>query len=593
MRPKPKDTQKSANFFDSWKRMIQYSQKYWKGFLLAIIFAAGGNILNVIGPDRLAAMTDVISAGLKTTIDMAAIRKIGFSVIFLYGFGGLLTLIQGWIMVNITQNITRSLRTDISDKINRLPMAYFSHTTVGDTLSRVTNDVDTIGRALNMSVQNLISSGTMMIGTLVMMFITNIWLTLTAIGATLIGLLAIGIITRFSQKYFVEQQNDLGAINGQIEETFAGHTIVKVYNGEEMVRKEFTEMNKQLRESGFKSQALSSLMSPIMTFIGNFGYVAVAVMGALLTMNGNISFGVVVAFIIYVRLFTQPLSQIAQGIQSLQSAAAAGERVFSMLDEEEMEDESAKTKEIKDAKGYVEFSNVQFSYGEDEPPVIKDFSAVAKPGQKIAIVGHTGAGKTTIVNLLTRFYEINKGDIFIDGISTQEITRENLHDQFCMVLQDTWVFEGTVRENLIYNTQNVPDEKMIEASKAVGFDFFVRTLAKGYDTVLDEKISLSQGQKQQLTIARAIIADKPMLILDEATSSVDTRTELKIQKAMDALMEGRTSFVIAHRLSTIKNADTILVMDNGDIIEKGSHEELMAKNGFYTDLYNSQFEHAS
>lgn len=593
MRPSQKSTKTSENFFDNWKRMIQYSQRYWKGLLLAILFAAGGNILTVLGPDRLADMTDTISAGLKTSIDMTAIRNIAFSILFLYGFGGLLNLLQGWIMVNITQNITRSLRADIANKINRLPMAYFSNTTVGDTLSRVTNDVDTIGRALNMSVQNLISSGTMMLGTLIMMLLTNIWLTLTAIGATAIGLISIGIITRFSQKYFVQQQNHLGAINGQIEETFSGHTVVKVYNGEEMVRKEFTDMNNQLKESGFKSQALSSLMSPIMTFIGNFGYVAVAVLGALLTMNGTVSFGVVVAFIMYVRLFTQPLSQIAQSVQSLQSAAAAGERVFSMLDAEEMADESAKTEEIIDTKGYVEFSNVQFSYGKDEPPVIKDFSAVANPGQKIAIVGHTGAGKTTIVNLLMRFYEINRGEISIDGLSTQEITKENLHDQFCMVLQDTWVFEGTVRENLIYNAQNISDKEMIEASKAVGLDFFVRTLSKGYDTLLDEKVSLSQGQKQQLTIARAIIANRPMLILDEATSSVDTRTELKIQEAMDALMEGRTTFVIAHRLSTIKNADTILVMDNGDIIEKGSHEDLMAQNGFYKDLYNSQFDNVS
>lgn len=593
MRPSQKSTKTSENFFDNWKRMIQYSQRYWKGLLLAILFAAGGNILTVLGPDRLADMTDTISAGLKTSIDMTAIRNIAFSILFLYGFGGLLNLLQGWIMVNITQNITRSLRADIANKINRLPMAYFSNTTVGDTLSRVTNDVDTIGRALNMSVQNLISSGTMMLGTLIMMLLTNVWLTLTAIGATAIGLISIGIITRFSQKYFVQQQNHLGAINGQIEETFSGHTVVKVYNGEEMVRKEFTDMNNQLKESGFKSQALSSLMSPIMTFIGNFGYVAVAVLGALLTMNGTVSFGVVVAFIIYVRLFTQPLSQIAQAVQSLQSAAAAGERVFSMLDAEEMADESAKTKEIIDTKGYVEFSNVQFSYGKDEPPVIKDFSAVANPGQKIAIVGHTGAGKTTIVNLLMRFYEINRGEISIDGLSTQEITKENLHNQFCMVLQDTWVFEETVRENLIYNAQNISDKEMIEASKAVGLDFFVRTLSKGYDTLLDEKVSLSQGQKQQLTIARAIIANRPMLILDEATSSVDTRTELKIQEAMDALMEGRTTFVIAHRLSTIKNADTILVMDNGDIIEKGSHEDLMAQNGFYKDLYNSQFDNVS
>lgn len=593
MRRRQDITDKPNNFFDTWVKLIKYSRKHWLGLLFAVLLAAGGNILTVIGPDRLADMTDVIAAGMETNIDLTAVTNIGLSLLLLYGFGGLFNLIQGWIMVSVTQNISKSLRTDISNKINRLPMAYFSNTTVGDTLSRVTNDVDTIGRALNMSVQNLISSGTMLIGSFVMMLLTNGWLTLTAVGATLVGLLLMGIILSTSQKYFVQQQNHLGTINGQIEETYSGHTIVKVYNGEEIVRKDFMNMNKKLRDSGFKAQALSSLMMPIMTFIGNFGYVAVSVVGALLTINGSISFGVVVAFIMYVRLFTQPLSQIAQAVQALQSAAAAGERVFDMLEEEEMEDERYKTKKIKEVKGQVEFSNVQFSYDKNETPVIKDFSALAQPGQKVAIVGHTGAGKTTIVNLLMRFYEIDQGEISIDGVSIQDITKDNLHEQFCMVLQDTWVFEGTVRDNLIYNTPNVSNEEMVQASEAVGFDHFARTLPQGYDTLLDEKVRLSHGQKQQLTIARAIIADKPMLILDEATSSVDTRTELKIQEAMDALMEGRTTFVIAHRLSTIKNADTILVMDEGDIIESGNHEELMAQNGFYTDLYNSQFEHAS
>jgi ATP-binding cassette subfamily B protein len=593
MRRRQDITDKPNNFFDTWVKLIKYSRNHWLGLLFAVLLAAGGNILTVIGPDRLADMTDVIAAGMETNIDLTAVTSIGLSLLLLYGFGGLFNLIQGWIMVSVTQNISKSLRTDISNKINRLPMAYFSNTTVGDTLSRVTNDVDTIGRALNMSVQNLISSGTMLIGSFVMMLLTNGWLTLTAVGATLVGLLLMGIILSISQKYFVQQQNHLGTINGQIEETYSGHTIVKVYNGEEIVRKDFMDMNKKLRDSGFKAQALSSLMMPIMTFIGNFGYVAVSVVGALLTINGSISFGVVVAFIMYVRLFTQPLSQIAQAVQALQSAAAAGERVFDMLEEDEMEDERYKTKKIEEVKGQVEFSNVQFSYDKNEKPVIKNFSALAQPGQKVAIVGHTGAGKTTIVNLLMRFYEIDQGEISIDGVSIQDITKDNLHEQFCMVLQDTWVFEGTVRDNLIYNTPDVSNEEMVQASEAVGFDHFARTLPKGYDTLLDEKVRLSHGQKQQLTIARAIIADKPMLILDEATSSVDTRTELKIQEAMDALMEGRTTFVIAHRLSTIKNADTILVMDEGDIIESGNHEELMAQNGFYTDLYNSQFEHAS
>lgn len=593
MRRQQTETEKPKNFFDTWKKLLKYSRRHWGGLLIAILFAAGGNILTVIGPARLADMTDVITAGIETNIDLTAVRDIGLSLLLLYGLGGLFTLLQGWIMVGITQTISKSLRSDISNKINRLPMAYFSETTVGDTLSRVTNDVDTIGRALNMSVQNLISSGTMLFGSLVMMLLTNGLLTLTTIGTTLVGLLLMGTIMANSQKYFVQQQNHLGTINGQIEETYSGHTVVRVYNSEERARQDFLAMNEKLRDSGFKAQALSSLMMPIMTFIGNFGYVAVSIVGALLTINGNISFGVIVAFILYVRLFTQPLAQIAQAVQALQSAAAAGERVFDMLEEEEMIDESYKTTHINRAEGNVAFKNVQFSYDETAEPVIKNFSAVAEPGQKVAIVGHTGAGKTTIVNLLMRFYEIDSGEIYIDHLPIHSLTRENVREQFCMVLQDTWVFEGTVRENLVYNTPNVSEEEMVQACEAVGIASFIQGLSNGYETVLDDRTSLSQGQRQQFTIARAIIADKPMLILDEATSSVDTRTELKIQEAMDALMEGRTTFVIAHRLSTIKDADTILVMDEGDIVESGSHNELMAQKGFYTDLYNSQFENAS
>lgn len=593
MRQGPQVTERTENFSENWIKLIKYSKNYWLALLIAVLLAAGGNILTVIAPTRLGQMTNVIEEGIQTSIDMNAVTVIGLSLVALYGFGGLFTLLQGWIMASVTQNISKNLRSDISDKINKLPMSYFSETTVGDTLSRVTNDIDTIGRALNMSVQNLISSGTMLVGSFIMMLLTNGLMTLTAVGAIIIGLILMGLIMSRSQKYFVAQQNHLGAINGLIEETYSGHTIVKAYNGEKMVRKDFTEMNQNLRDSGFKAQALSSLMMPIMTFIGNFGYVAVCVVGALLVLNGTIPFGVIVAFILYVRYFTQPLAQIAQAFQALQSAAAAGERVFEMLEEDEMADESHKTKRIENIEGSVEFSNVQFSYKNSTEPVIKDFSAKAQPGQKIAIVGHTGAGKTTIVNLLMRFYEIDKGNITIDGISIHDIPKNNLHEQFCMVLQDTWIFEGTIRENLVYNTSDVSEEDLVRATKAVGIDYFIRTLPEGYDTVLNEKANLSQGQKQQLTIARAIIADKPMLILDEATSSVDTRTEMKIQEAMDLLMEGRTSFVIAHRLSTIRNADLILVMDNGDIIEKGTHEELMKQNGFYTDLYNSQFEHAN
>lgn len=583
-------TEKPKNFSDTGIKLVKYSRDHWIRLLFAVFLAAGGNILTVIGPSRLAAMTDIVSTGINSTIDMNAVNRIGVSLIVIYGLSGIFNLLQGWIMVTVTQTISQWLRTDISHKINRLPMSYFSNTTVGDTLSRMTNDIDTIGRALNMSVQNILSSGTMLLGSLVMMLLTNGIMTLTAVGATSIGLILMFVIMSKSQQYFVAQQSHLGAVNGQVEETYSGHTIVKAYNGETIVRKEFLGMNESLRDSSFKAQALSSLMMPIMTFVGNFGYVAVSIVGAYLTLNGTISFGVVVAFIMYVRYFTQPLSQIAQGVQSLQSAAAAGERVFNILEEEEMANEDHKEAKLQNVQGEVEFKNVQFSYDKDAEPVINDFSAQAKPGQKIAIVGHTGAGKTTIVNLLMRFYEIDSGDITIDGISIQEIPKDNLHEQFSMVLQDTWVFEGTVRDNLVYNTANVSEEDLLNATEAVGIAHFIRTLPHGYDTVLDEKANLSHGQRQQLTIARAIIAKKPMIILDEATSSVDTRTEIKIQEAMDMLMEGRTTFVIAHRLSTIRDADLILVMENGNIIETGSHEELMENDGYYTDLYNSQFE---
>ena len=592
MRQTPEVNDKPDNFLDNWKKLIKYSNKYWMALFASVFLAAGGNILNVLAPYQMGRMTDVIEAGIGAVLDMDAIMSIGLILVFLYGMGGLFNLIQGWIMAGVTQRISEDLRSDISTKINKLPMSYFSKTTVGDTLSRVTNDVDTIGRALNMSVQNLISAITMLVGSFIMMLITNVTLTFTAVASSAIGLLLMTLIMSRSQKYFVAQQNHLGAVNGLVEETYSGHMIVKSYNAEALVRNDFTTMNEDLRSSGFKAQALSSLMMPIMTFVGNLGYLAVCVVGAALALNGSIPFGVIVVFILYVRLFTQPLSQIAQSFQALQSAAAAGERVFDMLEADEMEDETNKTLQIDTIKGEVEFKHVNFSYEDSPEPVIKDFSAIAKPGQKIAIVGHTGAGKTTIVNLLMRFYEIDSGVITIDGISIQDLPKDTLREQFTMVLQDTWVFEGTIRENLVYNNDKVTEADLVEASKAVGIHHFVQTLPKGYDTYLDEKVSLSTGQKQQLTIARAILADKPMLILDEATSSVDTRTEVKIQEAMDMLMEGSTTFVIAHRLSTIRNADLILVMDEGNIIESGTHDELISQNGFYEDLYNSQFEQA-
>ena len=525
-------------------------------------------------------------------IDLERIVRIAAILICLYVVGAMLSTFQGWTMATVTQKVSRRLREDISKKINRLPMGYYHHNSTGDVLSRVTNDVDTIATSLNMSVGTLVSAVTLFFGSLVMMLLTNVVMAVTGVLSTLLGFVLMLLIMRRSQRHFSRQQKNLGALNGHIEEMYSGHTVVKAYNGEEKASEEFHRLNERLRGSGFKAQALSGLMMPIMTFIGNFGYVAVCVVGAALAMNGNISFGVIVSFIMYIRYFTQPLSQIAQAMQSMQSAGAASSRVFEFLEAEEMEDESHKTATLEDVEGNVSFSHVRFGY-EPDKTIIHDFSAEAKAGQKIAIVGPTGAGKTTLINLLMRFYEIGGGEIRIDGVPTSAMKRETVHSQFCMVLQDTWLFEGTVRENLVYCSENCSEEKMEAACRAVGLDHFIRTLPNGYDTVLNDQVSLSQGQKQQLTIARAMIADKPILILDEATSSIDTRTEQKIQQAMDELMKGRTSFVIAHRLSTIKNADLILVLKDGDVIESGTHEALMEKNGFYAELYNSQFDQAA
>ncbi len=543
--------------------------------------------------DAMDQLPDSVYSLIKPEINMEEVARIGILLIGLYALSYILSAVQGWIMATITQRVSKQLRSDISRKISRLPMAFYNRTTTGDVLSRVTNDVDMIGQSLNQSFGNLITSIILFFGSLLMMLLTNGWMTLTAVGASVLGFVIMFAIMGKSQKYFSRQQRRLGEINGHIEEIYAGHTVVKAYNGEEAAQKTFDRMNDDLRESGFRAQCLAGMMMPIMMFIGNLGYVAVCVVGGALALNGKIGFGVIVAFMIYVRYFTQPLQQIAQAVQSLQSAAAAGERVFEFLEAEEMEDESGKTAVLDNIRGEVEFDHVQFGYEDTDTTLIHDFSAKAKPGQKIAIVGPTGAGKTTMVNLLMRFHEIQGGEIRIDGVSTKDFTREAVHSGFCMVLQDTWIFEGTLRENLVYCTENVSDEKIQQACKAVGLDHFIRTLPDGYDTMLSDQLNLSQGQKQQLTIARAMIADKPMLILDEATSSVDTRTEQKIQTAMDQLMQNRTSFVIAHRLSTIKNADLILVMKNGDIIESGTHDELLSQNGFYAELYNSQFEQAS
>lgn len=527
---------------------------------------------------------------IKPSVDTDRILVIAITLVAFYALSYILSAAQSWIMATITQRISKQMRSDISHKINRLPMWFYNRTTTGDVLSRVTNDVDMIGQSLNQSIGNLLTAVILFVGSLFMMLVTNGWMTLTAVAASLIGFAVMTAIMSRSQKYFTRQQRHLGEINGHIEEIYAGHTVVKAYNGEDAAQKTFDEMNTKLCDSGFKAQCLSGLMMPIMNFIGNLGYVAVCVVGGALALNGKIGFGVIVAFMMYVRYFTQPLSQIAQSVQSLQSAAAAGERVFEFLEAEEMENEDGKLSDIGKVSGNVEFDHVKFGYEDSDKIVIHDFSASAKPGQKIAIVGPTGAGKTTMVNLLMRFHELKSGEIRIDGIPTSKMKRETVHSQFCMVLQDTWLFEGTVRENLVYCTEGVSDQKMQEACRAVGLDHFIRTLPHGYDTVLNDQVNLSQGQKQQLTIARAMIADKPMLILDEATSSVDTRTEQQIQSAMDKLMENRTSFVIAHRLSTIKNSDLILVLKDGDIIESGTHEELLNKGGFYAELYNSQFD---
>lgn len=585
--------EKSKDFKGTWMKIIRYCKRYLAVIVVALICAVAGTILTILGPDKLSDLTKVITEGIATGIDMDRIKSIGLTLVAFYVGSAILSFGQQFIMATVTQNVTKQLRSDISGKINRLPMAYYNKTSTGDVLSRVTNDVDMISQSMNQSIGNLVSAVALFFGSLIMMFKTNVIMTLTAVIATMIGFGLMSLITSHSQKYFSRQQANLGALNGHIEEIYSGHTVVKAYNGEKNAKKVFDELNNNLRDSAFKAQSLSGLMQPLMAFIGNFGYVAVCVMGAVLTMKGYIGFEVIVAFMMYIRLFTQPLAQIAQATQSLQSAAAAGERVFAFLGAEEMSDESDKTEKLGKAEGYVDFEHVKFGYEDTDKIIIHDFSAKAKPGQKIAIVGPTGAGKTTLVNLLMRFHEIQSGDIKIDGISTRDMKREEVRSQFCMVLQDTWLFEGTVRENLVYNTENVSEEKIEAACKAVGLDHFIRTLPHGYDTILNDQVSLSQGQKQQLTIARAMIADKPMLILDEATSSVDTRTELQIQKAMDALMQNRTSFVIAHRLSTIKNADLILVLKDGDIIESGNHEELLAKGGFYADLYNSQFDQAS
>ena len=641
--PRPgRNFEKSKDFKGSMKRLLKSLNNYRYLLIISLIFAFISAILSLISPNKLSLLTDEITLGIKPNvseekinsilssdtisiedkiklkelmnqdsnymdkisllpesiyneikpeINMTNIKKISLLLLILYVTSSLLGYLESFILTTISNNFAKNLRSKISLKINSLPLKYFDKNETGDVLSRVTNDVDTISQNMNQSIATLVSSITLFIGSVIMMFVTNYIMAITAIISSLIGFTFMASILKKSQKYFVERQKILGSLNGYIEEIYSGHNVVKAYNGYNKATIEFDKLNKELYECNRKSQFLSGLMQPIMGFVGNLGYVMVCIVGAILTSNGIISFGVIVAFMIYIRLFTNPLSQIAQAMTSLQTTAASSERVFEILDEPVMKDESSLTKHLDKSKvkGEIEFKNVSFGYDKNKI-IIHDFSAKALPGTKVAIVGPTGAGKTTMVNLLMKFYEINKGDILIDGVSTNSLTRENIHDLFVMVLQDTWLFEGTVRDNIKFNKKNVSDEQIWEALKVVGVDHFIKTLPGALDYVLTESDSISSGQKQLLTIARGMIEDAPFLILDEATSNVDTRTEELVASAMDKLTIGRTSFIIAHRLSTIKNADLILVMKDGNIIETGTHDELINKNGFYAELYNSQFQ---
>ena len=576
------------------RELFSYSSKLKIPMIVAFVFAIAGAVLTIIGPNLLSDITDLISDSLFAEIDLEAIASIGILLLVIYGFSAVFTYVEHYIMATVTLDLSKDLRGDLSKKINRVPMKYFHSVPFGDILSRVTNDVSTLQQALANSLPSMISAAAQFVGCLIMMFATEWRMALAAVAVTLLGFLIMALVMLRSQKYFAARQENLGTLNGYIEEMYSGHDVVRISRANRKIKKAFSGMNSTLYDADWRSQFLSGVMQPLMTIVGNLGYVVVCVLGSALAMNGDISFGVIVAFILYVRLFTSPLSTLAQGMTQMQTAAAAGDHIFDFLQEEELPDETGKKEAPTDVRGEVEFEHVRFSYPDNpDKIIIKDFSAHILPGQKVAIVGPTGAGKTTMVNLLMRFYELSSGSIRIDGMPTSEMTRESVHNLFSMVLQDTWMFEGTVRENLVYNKTGVSDEELEKACRACGIYHFIETLPKGFDTVLDDSIAVSAGQKQLLTIARAMVQDNPMLILDEATSSVDTRTELITQKAMDQLTEHRTSFVIAHRLSTIRNADLILVMKDGDIIEQGTHDSLLAQGGFYADLYNSQFEKAS
>ena len=581
--------EKPKNIRSSMVDLLKYLKPWYKAIVVALVFSLVGTALTLIAPDKMADLTNTIGDGLATGIDMDAIVKAIVIILALYVSASLVTCTSNYVMITVMQKLAWNMRNSISEKINRMPLKYFDKVSVGDVLSRITNDVDTISSALNSSITTLVQAVVQFVGVTIIMFATSGRLALTAIAASVLGFVFMFSIIKRSRRYFQQQQKNLGDMNGHIEEMYSGHDIVRVYGAVGQAKEEFGRINDNLYNSSWKSQFFGGLMQPLMGFIGSFGYVAVCVVGAALTMSGSIRFGTIVAFISYVKLFTNPLTQISQAANSLMSAGAAGERVFGFLNEEEMPDDSMCSARLGDIRGEVEFDHVRFGYDEDKP-VINDFSAKIESGQKVAIVGYTGAGKTTMVNLLMRFYELWSGSIKIDGVPISEMKRSEIHSMFGMVLQDTWLFEGTYRENIAYGNKDVTDDQIKAACRLVGMDHFIMTLPDGYDTVLSDRSSLSSGQRQLLTIARAMVENAPMIILDEATSSVDTRTEALVQCAMDKLTEGRTSFVIAHRLSTIRDADLILVMDKGDVVESGTHKELLARDGLYRELYNSQFE---
>ena len=576
------------------KRLLAYLRSSLGAILAAMVLAALGAVMTIIGPGRVGEIATLMSDGLMTGIDLAAVARVGIFLAVIYGLGAVFSFFQQYLMADTTLKMTYRMRRELSAKINRVPQEYFNSHAQGDILSRITNDVFTLQQGLTNSLPTIISAATQFIGCLIMMFVTEWRLALTALAVNVVGILLTVLIMSKSQRYFTARQESLGALNGYVEEMYSGHEVVRISRAGRKVCGRFDELNEAVYDANWKSQFLSGIMQPLMTIIGNVSYVAVCVLGSILAMNGTIKFGVIVSFILYVRLLTSPLTQIAQGMTNMQTASASAHRIFDFLDSPELSDESAKPAGTPEVKGAVRFEHVRFSYP-DTPDkiIIKDFSAEVRPGQKVAIVGPTGAGKTTMVNLLMRFFEVNSGSILIDGTPISDLRRETVHSMFSMVLQDTWLFEGTVRENLVYNLEGVTDDQLEQVAQACGLDKFIHSLPQGFDTVLSESTTISAGQKQLLTIARAMLQNAPMLILDEATSSVDTRTELIIQQAMDQLTHGRTSFVIAHRLSTIKNADLILVMKDGDVIESGTHDSLMAQGGFYAELYNSQFEQAS